>query len=114
MKFRLLALFVILGLMLITAGCGPTKRSAPIRDYSPAPQVTTEAKKSKTSTSATAAKSKKKTIQREVKTKDGEYRVKSGDTLYSISMQFGVDHNDLARLNKINDQNVINVGQILQ
>ena len=114
MKFRLLVLLVILGLMLITAGCGPTKRSAPIRDYSPAPQVTTEAKKSKTSTSPTAVKSKKKTTQREVKIRHGEYRVKPGDTLYSISMQFGVDHNDLARLNKIDDQNVINVGQILQ
>jgi LysM repeat protein len=37
-----------------------------------------------------------------------------GDTLAEIAEQFGVDLNDLAQLNGIEDIDVIEVGQILQ
>lgn len=42
------------------------------------------------------------------------YEVMPGDTLAEIAEQFGVDLNDLAQLNGIEDIDVIEVGQILQ
>lgn len=45
---------------------------------------------------------------------DGTYVVKPGDTLYGISLQFGVDWRDLARANNITDPSRLAVGQRLQ
>ena len=42
------------------------------------------------------------------------YTVKRGDTLYSIALELGVDHRDLARWNKLDDATKIRVGQSLR
>ena len=44
---------------------------------------------------------------------DNTYIVKSGDTLYGISNQFGVSVTELASLNKV-DANTLKVGQVLK
>lgn len=43
----------------------------------------------------------------------GTYTVKSGDTLYSIALSYGVDHRELAAWNNISDPALIRPGQIL-
>lgn len=42
-----------------------------------------------------------------------EYTVKSGDTVYGISQQFGVEAIDIATLNKLSN-NIIQIGQVLK
>jgi LysM repeat protein len=42
------------------------------------------------------------------------YTVKRGDTIYSIALELGVDHRDLARWNKLDDPTKIKVGQALR
>jgi len=41
------------------------------------------------------------------------YRVKRGDTLYSIAWRHGLDHRQLARWNKLENENLIYPGQVL-
>jgi LysM repeat protein len=43
-----------------------------------------------------------------------EYTVRKGDTLTRIAAAFGVSKHDLAKLNKIHNQNMIREGQVLQ
>lgn len=45
---------------------------------------------------------------------DGTYTVKQGDTLYAIAVKFGVDIDELAKLNRIGAKNFIFIGQILK
>lgn len=40
--------------------------------------------------------------------------VAKGDTLYSLSLEYGLDYKDIARWSGITDPGVINVGQVLQ
>lgn len=42
------------------------------------------------------------------------YTVKSGDTLYSIAREHGMDHRELISLNAIENPNQINVGRVLK
>jgi LysM repeat protein len=42
------------------------------------------------------------------------YRVKAGDTLWSIARQFGVSSSSIVELNGISNINLIRVGQLLQ
>jgi len=42
------------------------------------------------------------------------YTVRSGDTLYSIAAQHGIDHRELARWNQIDDLTKMRVGQVLR
>lgn len=44
----------------------------------------------------------------------GEYRVQSGDTLFGIAFELGVDPRELQRINNIRDKNRIFVGQVLK
>lgn len=41
------------------------------------------------------------------------YTVANGDTLYGIAWRFGLDYRDLARWNRLSDQNLIHPGQKL-
>ena len=41
------------------------------------------------------------------------YRVKRGDTLYSIAWRHGLDHKQLARWNRLENENLIYPGQVL-
>lgn len=43
----------------------------------------------------------------------GQYRVRRGDTLYSIAVEHNADWKDLARWNKLSNPNVIEPGQVL-
>lgn len=45
--------------------------------------------------------------------KPDAYRVKRGDTLYSIAWRHGLDHRQLARWNQLDDENLIYPGQVL-
>lgn len=49
----------------------------------------------------------------ETPSRSGLYRVKNGDTLYSIAWRFGLDFRALARWNNIGNENRIYVGQTL-
>jgi lipoprotein NlpD len=42
-----------------------------------------------------------------------QYRVRRGDTLYSIAFRYGLDYRDLARHNNIRNNYTIYVGQVL-
>ena len=44
----------------------------------------------------------------------GAYQVKRGDTLYSIALDHGQDHRDLAKWNRLDDPNRIQAGQTLR
>lgn len=51
--------------------------------------------------------------------KDPDWRPKThtvvkGDTLYSLSLEYGLDYKDIARWSGVVDPNAINVGQVLQ
>lgn len=56
---------------------------------------------------------KKEVIVKKKPTKNRVYKVQKGDTLYSISRNFGVSVKELKRLNNLKD-NLISVGQILK
>ena len=90
---------VIFTLVITVKGCGTTQGTAPIKDYSPAPDISTSSDKTqKKSVGKKQSTSKKINVSSE-NIKAGQYRVKAGDTLYSISIQFGVDHKELAQFN---------------
>lgn len=46
--------------------------------------------------------------------KDGSYRVRSGDSLYTIAFRYGLDHRELARWNNIRAPFVIYPDQVLR
>ena len=52
--------------------------------------------------------------QRRTEARPASYRVKRGDTLYSIAWRFGLDHRELARWNGLDDPNLIFSGQQLR
>ena len=56
---------------------------------------------------------KKDLVVKKKTTKNRVYKVQKGDTLYSISRNFGVSVKELKRLNNLKD-NIISVGQILK
>ena len=82
----------------VVFGCGSQKSIKPVQDISTAvteaqPEVQTEAV---TTTSTTSL---------------GTYRVRKGDTLYSIAFLNGLDYRDVARANNISPPFTIYVGQ---
>ncbi|HSO06158.1 MAG TPA: peptidoglycan DD-metalloendopeptidase family protein [Pelomicrobium sp.] len=83
---------VVAFLALALAGCGSTRVGAPVSDRSGERRP-------------------------EVATKPGQradtYVVKRGDTLYSIALEQGVDHRELARVNGIADPSALAVGRAL-
>ena len=46
-------------------------------------------------------------------TKQGGYKVQSGDTIYSIAWAYGIDYRELAKINKLSSPYVINKGEVL-
>lgn len=51
---------------------------------------------------------------RNERTPSGSYRVRKGDTLYSIAFRNGLDYRDLARANRIGPPYTIYVGQLIR
>jgi lipoprotein NlpD len=92
---------------LLSVGCAIGPRTAPVVDRN------VEANEP-----SAPAKSSLKTQSPEVMAKKAEprpdiYRVKEGDTLYAIALDYGMDYRDLAAWNALSDPNRITVGQIL-
>jgi lipoprotein NlpD len=46
--------------------------------------------------------------------RQGTYIVKRGDTLYSIALELGIDHRELAQMNRLDDVSRLRVGQELR
>lgn len=69
---------------------------------------------SEISTKNTVSKNTVSTAMRLIETAPETYKVKSGDTLYSIAWRYGLDFRQLAQNNTINKENLIYKGQVLQ
>ena len=83
--------------LLLAAGC-MTQRAAPVQDRrsaAPPPQPVVAEPVLVPAPSST-------------------YTVKRGDTLYSIALELGIDHRDLARWNRLDDGAKLRVGQALR
>jgi len=85
---RLSVLFLLLAQLLVT-GCASTRSSAPVRESSHAIK----------SFSAAPA---------------GHYRIQSGDTLFKIAFEYGLDARDLAAWNELPDTAHIRSGGLLR
>jgi len=102
-----LALAVAAGL----SGCATPRSSAPVVERKPAPVAQPKPP------AAEAAAVPGATTAPAVATGGvpaGHYRVKRGDTLYSIALDHGQEHRDLVRWNKLDNPNRIQVGQLLR
>lgn len=95
------ACWLLLGLSL--AACAPTRGPAPIESRTISPGKTADQR------SASG-----KAIAELPPVPAGSYRVKRGDTLVSIALEYGVDWRDLVSWNGLDNPNVIEVGQILR
>lgn len=91
MSFRS-SIFLMSGLITLLAGCASTA-PAPVIDRSP-PQTLEQAAP--------------------IELKPGYYLVKKGDTLYSIALDHGQDHKDIAAWNSLDNPNLIRIGQVLR
>jgi lipoprotein NlpD len=89
----------LVALALLLAGCASHQGPAPVVDgrgtVAPRPAVTAPA--------APVAP-----------VPEGQYRVKKGDTLYSIALENGADYRDVAQWNNLEDPTRILVGQVLR
>jgi lipoprotein NlpD len=93
-----------LALSLAVCACTSTRRPAPVVERTPpgakpAPQAAAP---------APAVAASQPDLRPEF------YTVKKGDTLYTIALDHGLDHKELALLNNLGDANVIRMGQQLR
>lgn len=93
----------LLAALIALSGCASRKTPAPVVDRPPPPAVTAPAPAAGGATAESRAVQAAPT-----------YTVKRGDTLYSIALDHGVDHRDLAKWNNIADPKVIRIGQVLR
>lgn len=84
--------------MLFLTACSGGRAIAPIGNYG---------------TNSSKAKSTDYSQQR-IKKAPSSYKVKKGDTLYSISWRYGMDYKTVAKINKIRSPYNIYVGQVLR
>ena len=84
----LASVFLLMGGLLLLPGCSPNQ-PAPVEDYSSAPD------------------------KRRLNT-DGSYFVRTGDTLYAIAFNYGMDPQDVAKWNTISSPYLIYPGQKLR
>jgi len=107
------AIFTLaIGLICSLSGCGSRSVSAPINDRTPPPELDSAGKKDVRERER--SREKKSAPKADQSMHQRFYIVKPGDTLYSIAVQFGVDHKVIADLNGISDLDVIAVGQRLK
>lgn len=88
---------------LLLAGCA-TGYQAPVIDRAP----------SASKKAVQPAQAAKKTVSAEKDWRPDSYTVKKGDTLYSIGLEFGFDHKEIAQWNNIQPPYVIYIGQQLR
>lgn len=87
---------------LVVSACAPTRGPAPIESR------TVSAAKTPDQRSANG-----KSLLDLPAVPEGSYRVKRGDTLVGIALEFGVDWRELVTWNKLDNPNLIEVGQVL-
>ena len=92
--------------VLVLAGCASNRTRAPVEDRMAA---TPPAAASASAASAAAAMPGAENAG-----KPGYYTVKPGDTLARIAFEHGQDWRDVAKWNKLDNPNVIEVGQVLR
>ena len=103
MKF---ACALLVALAAFFAGCA-SRSPAPVDDRRPAPTAQPKPPVlQQTPVPGAAAPS--------AAARPGYYTVKRGDTLYSIALEHGADHRELAQWNKLEDASKIRVGQELR
>ena len=90
--------FWILIILPVVFGCGSQKSIKPVQDIS---EAVTEAQTEDRTEAVTDSST----------TRLGTYRVRKGDTLYSIAFLNGLDYRDVARANNISPPYTIYVGQ---
>jgi lipoprotein NlpD len=90
---------VVVLVLVLAAGCAAQRRGAPVEDRRP-PRAATPAVKVPVQPPAPAP--------------EGTYVVKRGDTLYSIALEHGHDHRELAQWNSLDDPTKLVVGQVLR
>jgi lipoprotein NlpD len=88
-------------LLLLVHGCTSTPRPAPVSERAP-------------STAQPAALRAAKTAVREPDSRPEYYTVKRGDTLYTIALDHGLDYKELIEWNRIENPNLIRLGQELR
>lgn len=96
-----------LALAALLAGCASPRAPAPVVDRSPLPAPAPKPPVPQVA-SAPAAPAPTATAPA------GYYLVKRGDTLYSIALDHGADHRDVAQWNKLDNPNRIQAGQLLR
>jgi len=89
-------------LAVLATGCA-TRAPAPVDDRRPAPAAQPKPPVLQAAPPAGSAAAR-----------PGHYTVKRGDTLYSIALEHGADHRELALWNKLEDPSRIRVGQELR
>ena len=82
-------------------GCTSTHRPAPVSERTP-------------SSTQPSMQPAPKAVVREPDPRPEYYTVKKGDTLYSIALDHGLDYQDLAGWNGLDNPNVIQIGQPLR
>lgn len=101
-----IACALLVALAALSAGCA-SRSPAPVDDRRPAPIAQPKPPVlQQTPVPGTAAPSSA--------ARPGFYTVKRGDTLYSIALEHGADHRELAQWNKLDDPSKIRVGQELR
>lgn len=95
-QLKLIAL--IIGLVALS-GCATSLKPAPVVDRSPLrPAITASGTAGEPAVAVPA----------------GHYQVKKGDTLYSIALEHGQDHREVAAWNNLGDGSRINAGQVIR
>jgi lipoprotein NlpD len=95
-------------LVVLLAGCA-SRTPAPVDDRRPAPTAQPKPPVlQQTPVPGTAP------APAPAQARPGYYTVKRGDTLYSIALEHGADHRELAQWNKLEDPSKIRVGQELR
>ncbi len=87
----------------LLSGCASRPTSAPVVERRPAPAP-----------AATPPVAQAAPVPEAVSAPADFYRIKRGDTLYSIALDHGVDHRDVARWNSLDNPGRIQAGQVLR
>ena len=96
---RAVAVFLIL---VLVGGCAPPRRGAPVEDRRPPRAAVPPSKPAPVAEPAPTP------------TPEGTYAVKRGDTLYSIALEHGHDHREIAQWNSLDDPTKLRIGQVLR
>ncbi len=98
--------FALTLLVVLVAGC-TARGPAPVDDRRPAPSAPPKPPVLQQTPVPGAAPGSRAP-------RAGYYTVKRGDTLYSIALEHGADHRELAQWNKLDDPSKIRIGQQLR